>query len=292
MSKILTMKKLGARRPLLAMLLAGALWVYGCTTDRTLGNGNPTDRPGVRMTPTSGMSTGSETEPVPPPMTSSYTQPNALQPATSRTMRRLSPDEAAMIVADQQFQQSRVRVLGPASPGTPGQAYRTDVSPGGQFVNPAMYTNPQLTVNSTISSPTPGVAITTGTGSGTAATGTTIVGGVTANANDLALGSAFVDSPAAVFLPSESRPIPTNIAPETGSGGLVTTGAGNPLVAPTSRGTVQQRNVSPPTTGGVSATAGVRVLRNAPATTGSGVVNGLRVTTNASGQVTVTNQQR
>jgi hypothetical protein len=200
MSKMLTMKKLGAQRSLLAMFLVFAVSVYGCTTNRTLGNGDPTDRPGVRNTPTSGMSTGSETEPIPPPMTSSYTRSDALQPATPRAIRKLSPDEAALIVADQQFQQSRVRVLGPASPGAPGQGYVSGSPPIGTLVNPAMYTNPQLTVNSTISSPTPGVAITSGA-------------------------------------------------------------------------------------------AGVRVLRNAPPMGGTSMPNGLRVTTSANGQVTVSNQQ-
>jgi hypothetical protein len=289
MSKMLTTKKLGAQQSLLAMLLAGAVSVYGCTTDRTLGNGDPTDRPGVRTTPTSGMSTGSQSGTMPPPMTSSYSRPDALQPAAPRSIRRLPPDEAALIVADQQFQQSRFRVLGPSSPGAPGQGYVSGNLQTGQFVNPTIYTNPQLTVNSSISSPA-GIAITSGTGTGTVATGTTIVGGITANANDLALGSPFVDSGAAVFLGTETRPVPSNIAPETGSGGLITTGAGNPIVTPTPSGSVQRNAAAP--SGGVSSTAGVRALRNVPATGGTSTPNGLRVNTNANGQVTVTNQQQ
>lgn len=124
---------------LLAASLAASLVALGCTTNQNYGNGTPTrSGPDVRTTPTSGVTTGGETytPPMPPPMMSSY----------SPSIRR-SPDEAAAIMA--QHQATRGRYLGVTNPGPNGGV----VDPqSARVVNPSALVNPQLTVNSSISS--------------------------------------------------------------------------------------------------------------------------------------------
>jgi len=248
MSKVLNTRNLSGRRSprtLLAVSLSFALATFACTTDRNVGNGDPVTTPGVRTTPTSGMSTGSETTPtVPPPsMTSSYTGSEALPPVQARSIRRLSAEQAAMIMADQQ---PRVKVLGPASPGNGNAGFNSLSNPTGRFINPALITNPEVTVNSSISSgPTTVIASGTG-GSGATgivgavtADGTIINGGVTARsvsngtvftangtvagntvANGLSLGGN-VNEGGAVFTPQTNVTLtPTNAGLPVGAGRL------------------------------------------------------------------------
>jgi len=165
MSKVLNRHNLSERRAprtLLAVSLTFALAAFGCTTDRNLGNGDPVTTPGLRSNP-AGSSTGSETPPtIPPSMTSSFTE--VVAPAgQARPIRRLTAEQAAMIMADQQ---PRVKVLGPASPGNGNAGFYSLSNPTGQLENPAMRVNPQVTVNSSISSG-PTQVIASGTGGGT-----------------------------------------------------------------------------------------------------------------------------
>jgi len=122
MNKSLIKRNLAERFPtraLLAVSLCATMAAFGCTTDRTLGNGDPVVTPGSRTSPTSGTSAGSESEAVPPPMISSFS--NGSVPV--RTMHgRLSADEAAAIMAQQQ---PRVRVLGTVAPGDGSHPYTT-----------------------------------------------------------------------------------------------------------------------------------------------------------------------
>jgi hypothetical protein len=147
-------------RSLLAITLAAAVAAFGCSTNHNLGNGAPTrSGPEVRTAPTSGVTSGGETAAVPPgrtivpPMMSSYTRSETLPSVTPRSIRR-SPDEAAAIMAGHQI--TRGRYLGLVSPGASGRGYESaNVS---TYVNPALQTNPQRTMNSSISSqPTPGI---------------------------------------------------------------------------------------------------------------------------------------
>lgn len=117
MSNILKSHQLFGQRTLFAVPLFASIMAFGCTTDRTLGNGNLNDYSGVRSAPTSGVTTGSQTAPtvpIPPPMTSSSARPEVLPPV-QRTMEKLTPDEAALIMADRR---PTVRVLGPVSPAS------------------------------------------------------------------------------------------------------------------------------------------------------------------------------
>jgi hypothetical protein len=119
---------------LLAISLCATMLAFGCTTDRNLGNGTPVVTPGLRTSPTSGPSTGSESAPVPPPMMSSSTYPDG------RPITRLSAAEAAAIMADNQ---PRVRVLGPVAPGN-GRGYVSDLAQVGTRVNVPQYGNSSI----------------------------------------------------------------------------------------------------------------------------------------------------
>lgn len=156
MSKTLKTDNLKSRpvvRTLVAVSLSISLAAFGCTTDRSLGNGDPVVTPGVRTSPTGNTSTGSETPTVPGPMFSSSIDNGQALPAVRPRASRA--DEAAAIIAGQA---PRVRYLGVAMPGQSGRGYYSDGITGG-FQNPALRTNPQVTVNSSISSgPTPVIA--------------------------------------------------------------------------------------------------------------------------------------
>jgi hypothetical protein len=144
MTKVLNLNHLSERltsRMLLATFLCTTLAALGCTTDRNLGNGDPVVTPGVRSAPTGATSSGSESEPLPPPMMSSFSNGSVeVQPQ----LAQLSAAEAAAIMAQHQ---PRVRVLGPVAPG-PGLPYRpaqTFQQPSGEVrysVNSTIYSRP------------------------------------------------------------------------------------------------------------------------------------------------------
>lgn len=98
MSKMLKKHKLTERpaiRTLFAISLCATMAAFGCTTDRSVANGDPVVTPGLRSAT------------LPPPMMSSSS---------------VSASDAASIMAQHQ----RVRVLGVASPGNPGRPYVSD----------------------------------------------------------------------------------------------------------------------------------------------------------------------
>lgn len=168
----------GGIRPLLAVSLAATLAAFGCTTNLTPGSGTPA-RVGseLRSAPTAGVTSARETA-LPPPMTSSSTRIDADLSVTPRTIRRSSDDAAAIMAA---HQASRGRYLGPVNPAASGPAYSSDQV--AVFVDPALLTNPQRTMNSSLSS-RPTAGITSGAGgssvSGVNANGTTaaaVIGG-------------------------------------------------------------------------------------------------------------------
>jgi hypothetical protein len=190
MSKTLKTGNLNSRpmvRTLVAVSLSISLAAFGCTTDRTLGNGDPVVTPGVRTSPTGNTSTGSETTPtVPAPMFSSSIDNGQALPAVRPRASRA--DQAAAVIADQA---PRVRYLGVAMPGQSGRGYFSDANPSGQFQNPALRTNPQLTVNSSISSsPTPVIA--SGAGEGVAGGGVSGAAVVTGNSFASTTGASTV----------------------------------------------------------------------------------------------------
>src|SRR5688572_8456540 len=93
-----------AARAIVALSLTASLAAFGCTTNRTPGNGDPyRSNPGVGPTaaPTSGITGTSSGTTVPdPPMMSSSTHVEALPTVNARSKRLpLSPDEAAAVMA-------------------------------------------------------------------------------------------------------------------------------------------------------------------------------------------------
>lgn len=219
MSKALKNSNLSQRsatRALLAVSLSVSMAAFGCTTDRTLGNGDPVTTPGMRTSPTGGTSSGSETTPTPPPMTSAsgYTTAQALPTVTPR-MKRLSAAEAAAVVAQQQ---PRVRYLGVAYPGNGGAGYASDQVVTGQFQNPALRTNPQVTINSSISSQ-PTTAISSGQGEGA-------IGGTGGFSGAAFIGGATIASSTGAGTATGTPFTANNVAVGSSTTGAGTTGTG------------------------------------------------------------------
>src|SRR6266568_9187970 len=150
-----------ALRLIAAASLACTVATVGCTTDRTPGAGEP-QRYAPSVSPTMpSLTPGTEqSRPLNPPMTSSYTP----APGVVVVQRRPNLDALAIAAAEQGF---RGRYLGPSDPTTPGYVMNPNFRTG-DFQNPSYVANPEITVNSSISSqPTP--VITSGGGGGFAA---------------------------------------------------------------------------------------------------------------------------
>jgi hypothetical protein len=123
-------------RKVLPISMIISVAVLGCTMNHTPGNGQP-----VTATPSMGTATTPGTSYGNTPMSSSYAEP--------QTNNLSRADQAAAILRGHQAYQPRF--LGYLSPDPrsqqPAQQYVT-----GQVVPPALAANPQLTVNSSISS--------------------------------------------------------------------------------------------------------------------------------------------
>lgn len=267
-----------ATRSLLAITLAASLAAFGCTTHQNLGDGTPTrSGPDVRTAPTSGMTSGGERT-VPPPMTSSYTRTQALPEVTPRGIRR-APDEAAAIMA--RHQAARGRYLGVVNPGLSGRGYASENIQTGAFVNPALATNPQLTVNSSISSqPTSGIS-SGANGTSVDAGGVLVTSGTTAAAT---IRGTSTPTAAAIGLPAGTFAA-TGTLPTVASSGIPTVTAAS---AGTRRATTTAPTATTPTatttragTALGSVSAPVRILRS---TTGSVTVTNVNTTTRTSGR--------
>src|SRR5439155_2316772 len=135
-------------RLLAVVSLACTLTAFGCTTSRTAGNGQPTSS-GPALGPASPTTTpgSSSGTAVNPPMASSAIPIDPTRPS--------SVDALAVLAADQAYQG---RVLGTVNPD--GAQSAGPIPTTGQFVNPALVVNPQITVNSSVSSAQVGPGIT------------------------------------------------------------------------------------------------------------------------------------
>jgi hypothetical protein len=214
MIKPLTTSNLHERsaiRTLLAISLCASMAAFGCTTDRNLGNGDPVTTPGTRSVPTGGTSAGSESEPVPPPMMSSFS--NGAVPV-QRRVARLSADEAAAIMAQQQ---PRVRVLGPVSPDNGGRPYASD-----QML-PQQQREMRYTINSSINSQLT-EAITSGAGEGVAGSDAAVS---FLDTSGVAAGTAGFTSASTIAGSSVSSGTATTV-----STGTNVTNAAAPVIAP------------------------------------------------------------
>lgn len=294
------LQKRRTSRSLLAVSLAASLAAFGCTTNLNPGNGTPTrSGPELRSAPTSGVSTGSERlTPPPQPMTSSYNSAQVLPPVTPRTVNRgiprRSPAEAAAIMAGNQ--PLRGRYLGPANPGPGNRPYVSDYAGG--LGNPAMLTNPQMTINSTISSPAPGSIDSNGfpvTAGGVGVLGTGIAGGTT---NGVIAGTTIDGTAAATFagttttgagvgLPAGTLATVRPAVTETISNnpGVTAASAGFGRAGVPVRGTTATAGTTTTTTAATANTTTVTAASNAaPSVTG-----GVRIVRGNAGAVTITN---
>lgn len=278
MGKNLNQNDLARRRtsrPLLAVSLAASLAAFGCTTNQNLGNGTP-NRSGseLRSAPTSGVTSGQERV-MPPPMTSSYTGADAMPRASKRTASRA--DQAAAILAAHQA--ARGRYLGTANPGPTARPYETGVARTGGFVNPALLTNPQLTINSSISSG-PVAGINTGVGSTFVTNGATVT-------TPAAAATGFTSS----AIVTGVAPTPTTAAAPLPVGALATNRVtptesviANSTVTAASTGVV-------PTTTTLAVTPTTAAATSASATSASVVTSGsaVRLVRPTTGTATITN---
>jgi hypothetical protein len=270
MGKTLNLKSLNelpASRTVLALSLAASLAAFGCTTNRTPGNGAPLrSGPGAGpAAPTSGVTSGSSRGGVvtDQPMMSSSRHLDPLPGVSTRPKRLpLSPDEAAAIMADNQLGRG-VRVLGPVNPSKSGHRYVSDrVDP---FDRPA---NGIVTVNSSINSVDQVAGIVSGT-TGAAGTGTT-VSGVTGASTIAGTGTIAGGTP---LTPTTAAMPVTPGAFAAGSGSVTTT---TPAVSAASTGTT------------LTPTTASSVLPAITTVNGSTVTSPVRIV-NTNGRVTVTN---
>jgi len=210
-------------RIVVALGLVVTLAGFGCTTNRTHAEGEPyMGAPSVG--PSSPTSTnGSSVPTTPQPMTSSYSG-NEQALATPRP-HRLTPDEAALVMADHL---PRVRVLGPVDPGNSTRPYVSEGMVTGQVQNAAAYLNPQVTINSSITSP--GVAaITSGAGSDATSSGAAIFTQATTLATPTTAGIATPITSAATVAPTVTTSgisTPVTSASTTAPAATTTTTAG------------------------------------------------------------------
>lgn len=313
----------GALRGLAAVSLSCALAAFGCTTNRTPGNGQPSSTSPM-TSPSAPASTPGTSSGTNPPMASSYVEPSSTLPAV-RSLSRA--DAAAAIMASHQPPASatQMRYLGPANPALTGPELSSRQVTG-QLIPPSLTANPQLTVNSSISSG-PVEVVATGAGAG---------GGVGISAGTFATSAGAAQSVtiAPVVATSQALVTPTSMASQLTAGQFAagpgaTTGAatatgttlltqgaiiGNnnsgtltptlssgatltPTVVAsglTTTGTTATATTVTPTaatTNSTTATTAAATIR--PTTTATGarttVLNPVRLTTNANGGVVITN---
>lgn len=269
-------------RTLLAVSLCASLAAFGCTTDRSVGNGDPVVTPGLRNSPTGGASTGTETESIPPPMMSSY---SGVQ-TRSAVRPRISREEAALLLTEMQ---PRVKVLGPVSPGPSGRVYLSD--------RVALNLQPETrsTINSSIYSPAPGEGIISGAGEGVAGTTTATVAGSTVVTNPDA--AVIAPTTAANATPTGSAIVTPSALPSVRTLSPTAAAVVNPPASISSSSTLattsSARTAPGIVTAGTANTTQAVAAQSVSATSVSGTVassavNPVRVVT-ANGRTTVTN---
>jgi hypothetical protein len=229
--------------PILTIITVALL---GCTTNRTPGNGQPvTTSPSMSPADTYGSSSGGNV-----PMTSSY-----LTPSTSRV------DHAAYAAeVMRQHQQYQPRLLGYLNPEPRiGSQQPVQDYPTGQFINPSLTANPQITVNSSISSQ-PYPVIAGGDAVGVSTDGGFVVAGGTSTTGTTT-GSAALTAPL--------------------STAGATVGTGTRILTPTMSSGVTP---SPLATSGAITPVGTTT-----STLNTNIVAPLNVSTTPTGQVMITN---
>jgi hypothetical protein len=255
--------------------LAFTMAAFGCTTNRTPGNGQPTEQtPAVGPANTSS-TPGSSSGTTNPPMASDAIVVDPTRPS--------AVDAQATLAADQGYQG---RVLGAVSPPMTTQGNAT-TAPTGQFANPALVVNPQTTVNSSVSSAVAAPGI---TGGGLAlppnALTTTPMSGDATNAPGtpaVATNSAMATTSNAT-LATPTLATPTNSAIATPA--LATAPATTSTTARATTTSTSVKTAKVTTTSKASKKKSVKVTTKATSAT---TAQPVQIQTSASGDVIVTN---
>jgi len=247
-----------------------SLAIFGCTTNHTPGDGQPSTTPPMTPAATPGTSSGTN-----PPMASAMDLSNKVERSV----------EAQAIMAAHQ----RERFLGYINPTGP-QPNPPDAS---QVVPPSQYVTPIATVNASISSPGGTPVITSGAG------GDGTLNFVAAPVTVTAANSASLATPTTAAM---------NVTPgQFAAGPTATTGttpaiASTPALTPTLSSSTTPSPTraanSPLTTAGTTAASTATQTSSATTPSGTGrlVLNGstiasgsVRAVTNSTGAITVTN---
>jgi hypothetical protein len=221
-----------------------------------------------------------------PPMTSSYTAaPGAA------VLQRVDTDAIAVAAANQSY---RGRYLGVVDPGG-APSYATNPQAAdfqtGQFINPAQFTNPQITVNRTISSE-PTEVVTSGlSGGGAVASGVAVTSGTAGLVTPTTAATTLTPTTAAATVAGATTATNANTAAPVinNRGGFIT-----PTM--TSAATISPTVAANPGIGNVRSTTAVRTTttnntaRTSALTNAStGNTSALVVGRTASGAVAITN---
>ena len=269
----------GGFRAFAAAAAIASLAAFGCSTNRTPGDGQPAMTAPSTPSSTPGTSSGTSN----PPMASAYVEGASVDRA----------NESAAIVASHQ----RERFLGTINPSGPQPNPMQPAQPTGQLIPPSAYANPQATVNASISSDP--IPVITGDGGGApiiGSTGTTAAAtaGATSVAPTIAATNATPTTAAIMTTPTlaaNTTATPTtaaiNASPTTGTTNLTPTLTSVVTPSPT-------RAANPPLGSLRLSPAATRrrPRHRRPTTRTPGtarVVAPIRVVTNANGTVTVTN---
>lgn len=299
-------KVVSGKQILASTTLAAALAVFGCTTNKMPGDGQPTSMPynsPATSAPTNGTSGGTR------PGTSGGIIPMISSGPASMT--RASVDNYALVAGQAGF---RGRILGPSFPGQADIG--SSIAPTGQYQNPALVANPEVTVNSSASSyGTPAVIDDSGAGItmisssgitsaatvgavGTTGTGTigttaplTVAGSGTTAANGSVVTGAIATAP--VTMASAAATSPSQVVIGTPTPTQSSLGVPSPTFAANPATVVQP---SSRTVGTTTAAATTAAAVTTPSTlksraTGNLTIPGtsLRVTTTSNGTPMITN---
>ena len=231
MRKVLSNSNLHERRGvriIVGFALVASLAVFGCTTNRTHAEGEPyIGGPSVGPSSPTSSNYGTSTPTTPPPMTSSYKGSEQAE-FTAPRPHRLTPDEAAMIMADHL---PRVRVLGPAAPGPATRPYASEGLVTGQVAIAGLQ---PVTANTTLNSPaTP--SITSGADFSGASAAPTLTGSLATVTPTTAAIAVTPGAFAGGGTPTVTGTTSTNATPTatTAATGTTTTASSTVSVSPT-----------------------------------------------------------
>jgi hypothetical protein len=268
------------RGGLTAAVVACSLAVFGCSTNRTPGDGQPSMTPPMNPAATPGSSSGATN----PPMASAMDISTSVQRAN---------DAAAIVAAHQ-----RERFLGYINPTDPQPTPPDQMPVTGQVIPPSMYANPERTVNASISSePTPVItsgadgsdaeafvavtaAVSAPTISTTSTTATAATAALSATPGQFAAGPSTTSTTAATTSAANTAALtPTLSSAATPS----PTRAANPLL--TTAGSTSSSTTTP-----TSSATSPRFATGRLVTPNGVVTNGsVRAVASANGAVTITN---